>query len=88
MSLCNTPLSTSSLKPMHGFALNFLWMSLGWTPTNSIKIGVLPLFFYEILGNCVQCLFNSLKTLFYIMIRPLTRDDSYLVWKAPRGPYF
>ena len=25
--------STSSLEPLHGFASNFVWMFLGWTPT-------------------------------------------------------
>ena len=25
--------STSSLKPLHGFDSNFVWMFLGWTPT-------------------------------------------------------
>ena len=40
--------STSSLKPLHGLASNFVWMFLWWTPTNFVKIGVLPLFFMEL----------------------------------------
>ena len=47
MSLCNIPLLTSSLEPLQGFASNFVWMFLGWTPTKFVKIGVLPLFFME-----------------------------------------
>ena len=47
MSLCNIPLLTSSLEPLHGFASNFVWMFLEWTPTKFVKIGVLPLFFME-----------------------------------------
>ena len=39
--------ATSSLKPLHGFASNFVWMFLWWTPTKFVKIGVLPLFFME-----------------------------------------
>ena len=39
--------STSSLKPLHVFASNFVWMFLGWTPTKFVKIGVLPLFVME-----------------------------------------
>ena len=51
--------STSSLKPLHGFASNFVWMFLGWTPTKIVKIRVLPLFFMELWGNFVQLLANS-----------------------------
>ena len=47
MSLCNIPLLTSSIEPLHGFASNFVWMYLGWTPTKFVKIRVLPLFFME-----------------------------------------
>ena len=47
MSLCNIPLLTSSLELLQGFASNFVWMFLGWTPTKFVKIGVLPLFFME-----------------------------------------
>ena len=28
--------STSSLKPLYGFASNFVWMFLGWTPTKFV----------------------------------------------------
>ena len=48
MSLCNNPLLTSSLELLHGFASNFVWMFLGWTPTKFVKIVVLPLFFMEL----------------------------------------
>ena len=48
MSLCNILLLTSSLEPLYGFASNFVWMFLGWTPTKHVKIGVLPLFFMEL----------------------------------------
>ena len=59
MSLCNISLLTSSLEPLHGFASNFVWMFLGWTPTKFVKIGVLPLFFMEYWYNFVQFLANS-----------------------------
>ena len=47
MSLCNIPLLITSLEPLHGFASNFVWMSLGWTP-KFVKIRVLPPFFMEL----------------------------------------
>ena len=47
MSLCNIPLLTSSIELLHGFASNFVWMFLRWTPTKFVKIGVLPLFVME-----------------------------------------
>ena len=47
MSLCNIPFLTS-LKPLHGLASNFVWMLLGWAPTKSVKIWVLPIFFMEL----------------------------------------
>ena len=28
---------STSLKPLHGFASNFVWMFLGWTPTKFVK---------------------------------------------------
>ena len=77
--------STSSLKPLHGFASNFVWMFLGWTPTKFVKIGVLPLFFMElwvILCNFWPILKKSSS------IKPLTRNHSYLFWKVPRGSSF
>ena len=77
--------STSSLEPLHGFASNFVWMFLGWTPTKFVKIGVLPLFFMElwvILCNFWPILKKSSS------IKPLTRNRSYLVWKVPRGSSF
>ena len=59
MSLCIISLLTSSLEPLHGFASNFVWMFLRWTPTKFVKIGVLPLFFMEYWYNFVQFLANS-----------------------------
>ena len=47
MSLCNIPLLTSSIEPLHGFASNVVLMFVGWTPTKCVKSGVLPLFFME-----------------------------------------
>ena len=58
MSLCNIPLLTS-IEPLHGFASNFVWMFLWWTPTKYVKIGVLPLFFMELWYNFLQFLANS-----------------------------
>ena len=49
MSLCNISLLTSSLEPLHGFASNFVWMFIGWTPTKFVQIWVLPLFFMDLL---------------------------------------
>ena len=46
--------STSSLKPLHGFASNFVWMFLGF-----VKIGVLPLFFMELWVILCNFLANS-----------------------------
>ena len=75
----------SSLEPLHGFASNFVWMFLGWTPTKFVKIGVLPLFFMElwvILCNFWPILKKSSS------VKPLTRNHSNLVWRVPRGSYF
>ena len=64
MSLCNIPCLTSSLKPLHRFASNVVWMFLGWTPTKFVKIGVLPLFFMELW--VILCNFwPILKKIFY-----------------------
>ena len=80
MSLCIIPLLTSSLEPLHGFALNFVLMFLGWTPAMFVIIGVLPLFFMEFL--VILCNFwPSLKKSSFI--KPLTRNHSYLVWRVP-----
>ena len=46
--------STSSHEPLHGFASNFVWMFLGWTPTKFVKT-----IFHGIMGNFVQFLANS-----------------------------
>ena len=77
--------STSPLKPLHGFASNFVGIFLGWTPTKFVKIGVLPLFFMElwvILCNFWPILKKSSS------IKLLTRNHSYLVWRVPRGSGF
>ena len=47
MLLCNIPFFTFKLK--NGFATNFVWIFLGWTPTKFIEIRVLPLFSVEFL---------------------------------------
>ena len=83
MSLCNIPLLTSSIELLHGFASNFVWMFLGWTPTKFVKIGVLPLF-HGIMGNLLVFWLVLKKT----SIKPLTRNRSYLVWRVPRGSSF
>ena len=59
MLLCNIPLLTSSLETLHGFASNFVCIFLGGTPTKFVKIGMLPLFLYEIMGTFVQLFSNS-----------------------------
>ena len=73
--------STSFLKPLHGFASNFVWMFLGWTPTKFVKIGVLPLFFMELW--VILC--NFWPILKKSSIKPLTRNHSYLVWRESPG---
>ena len=73
--------STSSLKPLHGFASNFVWMFLGWTPTKFVKIRVLPLFFYGIMGNFVQFLANSLK----IFYKTPDQKSSKFGLESPQG---
>ena len=75
MSLCNIPFVTSSLKPKHRFASNFVWMFLEWTPTKVTKIGVLPLFKMELL--ITLCIFlpilrfkkKKIKTSYSLKIR-------------------
>ena len=85
MSLCNIPFFISSLKPLHGFASNFVWMFLGWTPTKFVKIGVLPLFFMELW--VILCNFwPNLKK--FSSIKPLIRNHSYFVCGVPRGSSF
>ena len=73
--------STSSLKPLHGFASNFVWMFLGWTPTKIVKIGVLPLFFMELW--VILCNFwPILRKYFY-----KTTDQKSFIFglKSPQG---
>ena len=36
------------LEPLHGLTPHFVWMFLMWTPTQCVKIGVLPLLFMEL----------------------------------------
>ena len=84
MSLGNISLLTSSLEPLHGFASNFVWMFLRWTPTKFVKIGVLPLFFMELW--VILC--NFWPILKKSSIKPLTRNHSYLIWRVPRGSSF
>ena len=76
--------STSSLKTLHGFASNYVWMFLSWTPTKFVKIKVLPLFFMELW--VILC--NFWPILKKSSIKPLTRNHSYLVWRVPRGSSF
>ena len=45
--------STSSLKPLHGFASNFMGMFLGWTPTKFVKMGGATPIFHGIMGKFV-----------------------------------
>ena len=81
MSLCNITFFTS-LEPLHEFASDFVRMFLGWTSTKFDKIRVLPLFFMElwvILCNFWPILKKKSS------IKPLTRNDSHLVWRVPRG---
>ena len=85
MSLCNIPLLTSTLEPLHGFASNFVWMFLGWTPTKFVKIGMLPIFFME-LWVILYIFLPMLKK--FSSIKPLTRNHSYLVWRVPMGSSF
>ena len=59
----------TSLKPLHRFASNFVWMFLWWTPTKFVKIGVLPLFFMELWA--ILC--NFWPILKKSSIKPLTR---------------
>ena len=82
MSLRNIPLLTSSIEQLHGFASNFVWMFLGWTPTKFVKIGVLPLFFMEFL--VILFFWPILKK----SIKSLTRNHSYVAWRVPRGSCF
>ena len=72
---------STSLKPLHEFASNFVGMFLGWTPTNFVKIGVLPLFLMELL--VILC--NFWPIIKKYCIKPLTRNHSYFVLGVPRG---
>ena len=67
--------STSSLKPLHGFASNFVWIFLRWTPTKFVKIVVLPLFFMEL--SVILCNFWPIlkKSIFSFDIGTLCRKS-------------
>ena len=69
MSLCNNPLLTSSLEPLHEFASNFVWMFHGRTP-KLVQISVLRLFFMEL--RVILC--NFWPILKKSSIKPLTRN--------------
>ena len=77
--------STSSPKPLHGFASNFVCMFLGWTPTKFVKIGVLPLFFMELWVILWK---------FWSFLKKSSSHErtggiySYLVCWVPRSPSF
>ena len=77
--------STSSPKPLNGFASNLVYLFLGQTPTKFVKIGALPLFLKElwvILCNFWPILKKSSSH------KPLVRNLSNLVWRVPRVPSF
>ena len=71
----------SSLEPLHGFASNFVWMFLRWTPTKFVKIGVLPLFFMELW--VILC--NFWPILKKSSIKPLIRNHSFFCLWSPQG---
>ena len=81
MLLCNIPIFTSYLEQLHGFASNFVLMFLRWTPTMFVKIGVLILFFIELL--VILCNFwPILKKNFY-----KTTDQKSFIFglESPQG---
>ena len=41
---------TSSLKPLHRFALSFVWMFHGWIPTKSYNRDATPIITHGIMG--------------------------------------
>ena len=74
MSPCNIPFLTS-LKLMHIFASNFVWMFHGRIPTMFLNIEVKPLFLMEL---CViWC--NILQILRYFSLKLLTRNHSNIM---------
>ena len=69
ISPCNIPFLTS-LKPMHGFASNFVWMIFRQTPTKFDKFWVQPLSKIELLVMLgIFCQFLDLKHEFKQVIR-------------------
>ena len=86
VSLCNIPLLTSSLEPLHGFSSKFALTFLRWTPTKFVKIGVLTLFFMElwvILCQFWLILKKSIKPL--IMTEELVIHEIRIDEAAGRG---
>ena len=50
---------------------------------NLLKLGCHP-YFQGIMGIFIQFVYNSVKS----SIKPLTRNNLYLVWRVSRGPSF
>ena len=68
---------------MHGFASNFMWLFLWWTPTLFAKIGVLPILTIELPVWVI--LKNIWPILKKTSIRPLTLNHSYLICRVRGG---
>ena len=84
MSLCNIPLLTYSIEPLHRFDSDVVWMFLGLTPTKFVKTGVLLIFFMELW--VILCIFwPILKKIFY-----KTTDQKSFIFglKIPQGTLF
>ena len=73
MSLCNIPLLTSFIERLHGFASNFVWVFLGWTPTKFVNIGCYLYFSWN--NGIILCNFWPITKNSYSS-RPLTRNHS------------
>ena len=54
MSLYNISLLIFSIKPLHGFVANLVWMFLWLTPTRFVKHQIATPIFNEIIGNFVH----------------------------------
>ena len=72
---------STSLKPLHGFVSNFVWMFLEWTPSKFLRIGVLSLFFMELW--VILC--NFWPILRKSSIKPLTEIIHICFEESPRG---
>ena len=66
-----------SLKMMHRFAANSVFMTLGWTPTKFFNMEVLPNIFHRIMGDYVQFLYKNTD-----------KNHPYLFCRGPRVPIF